>query len=113
MKTFTLSKRDLAYIGPMDSVLTGLNVGIQVYVVNNIYKRLGIDPQTRARYDLEKGELYVEEEKDTASEGKEAKKTANVPTRAEVDAEEKKEEVITPSAEDVIDNTGKGTPVKE
>lgn len=64
MKTYTFSKQDIDYLQPIDATMNGLNVAIQVYVVNQVFKRLGLAPATRARYDLAKGELYVEEPKD-------------------------------------------------
>lgn len=82
MKTFTLSKKDLAYLAPLDATMTGLNVAIQVYVINSVFPRLGIDPKTKARYDMEKGELYVMEEKDLPKE--EAKPEVKPEVKAEV-----------------------------
>jgi hypothetical protein len=62
MKTFTFSKKDLDYLQPVDANMNALNVAIQVYVVNQVFKRLALPPTSRARYDLSKGELYVEDE---------------------------------------------------
>ena len=64
MKTFTFSKADTEYLQTLDNMMNAMNVAIQVYVVNNVYKRLGLQPDTKARYDLGKGELYVLEETD-------------------------------------------------
>lgn len=62
MKTYSFTKKELDYLTPVDSTMNALNVAIQVFVVNQVYKRLGISPLTKARYDLAKGEMYVEEE---------------------------------------------------
>lgn len=59
MKTFTLSKKDLAFLGPNDAIMNGLQVAIKNYVVGEVYKRLSIDPTMIGRYDLNTGELQV------------------------------------------------------
>lgn len=71
MKTFTLSKKDLSYLGPLDAMASGINVAIQVYVINTVYKRLGVEPTSKARYDIDKGEIYVEEQAVPVTENKE------------------------------------------
>lgn len=92
MKTFTLSKKDLSYLGPLDASMSAFNVAIQVYVINTVFKRLAIDPKTQARYDLEKGELYVMEEKDIqAAQAKQAP-VAATPAPETPAPEAKKEE---------------------
>lgn len=69
MKTFTLSKKDLAYLQPLDATMTGLNIAIQSYVISVVYKRLEIDSNAKGRYDLDKGEIYVLEPKDEMKTG--------------------------------------------
>lgn len=65
-KTYTFSKKDTEYLQPLESVLTAMNVAIQVYVVNVVFKRLGIPANAKARYDLNKGELYLLDEEKPA-----------------------------------------------
>jgi hypothetical protein len=83
MKTFTLSKKDLAYLVPLDATMNGLNVAIQVYVINTVFKRLAIEPIAKARYDLDRGELYILEEKDMEppKTAKQEKEEAAIPKR--------------------------------
>ena len=64
MKTYSFSKNEIDYLQPLDAVLNGINVAVQVFVVNTVYKRLGLPADTKARYDLQKGELYQLEEVD-------------------------------------------------
>ena len=64
MKTYSFSKVDLEYLTTLDNTMNAMNVAIQVYVVNNVYKRLSLSANSKARYDLAKGELYVAEEAD-------------------------------------------------
>jgi hypothetical protein len=93
MKTFTLSKKDIAYLTPLDTTMNGLNVAIQVYVINQIFPRLALANNTKARYDLDKGELLVLEEKDFKPEvgtpEAEAQKEKVTDKVAEVPAENK------------------------
>ena len=100
MKTYTFSKKDLAYIQPLDAVMTGINTAIQVYVVNQMFKRFGVPTNTRARYDLEKGELYVEEPKEVTPVTVDGK-AENVPgVPEEPTTEAPKEEAVEPKAEE-------------
>ena len=79
MKTFSLSEKDIKYITPLDSVLSAMNVAIQVYVVNTVYKRLSIEPTARGRYDLDKGQLFIEEASDKVQSAMPPKGTGTPP----------------------------------
>lgn len=69
MKTYTFSKPEVDYLQPIQNnlqshsvVLRALDTALQVYVVNVVFKRLGLPTTTKAKYDLNVGELYVEDE---------------------------------------------------
>jgi len=64
MKTFSLSKREVFYLHPVNATYEALNTAINIYFINIVFKRLGLAPDTKARFDLEKGELYIDEDKD-------------------------------------------------
>lgn len=94
MKTFQLSKKDLEFLTPVDANMQALNVALQVYIINNVYPRLSLSKDTKSRYDITKGELYVFEEKDLApvASPKEetAKPTEKVAVPADAPVEEQK-----------------------
>lgn len=103
MKTFILSKKDLTYLTPLDATMNGLNVAIQVYVINSVFKRLSIEPNSKARYDLDRGEVYVMEEKDFQKQREEDKEAGvvrepgsipNIPKRDEAEKSEPKKQVV-------------------
>lgn len=61
VKTFSFSKEEVKYLFPINAILQAVNTAIQVFIINNVYKRLGLTPDTIAQYDLNKEELYVRE----------------------------------------------------
>lgn len=65
MKTYSMSKQDVDYLAPVHANMTALNTAINVYILNVLFPRLGIDRNSEARYDIVKGEIYVKEETDS------------------------------------------------
>jgi len=92
MKTFQLSKKDLEFLTPVDANMQALNIALQVYIINNVYPRLSLTKETKSRYDITKGELYVYEEKDLAPVAPPSAETAKAPEKVAVKADAPVEE---------------------
>jgi len=59
MKKYSLSKEEMDYLIPLDSVFAGLNVAIQHFIAGNVYRRIGISDGMKAQYNLKLGEIIV------------------------------------------------------
>jgi hypothetical protein len=61
MKTYNLSKEDLNYLRPLESVKTALETQIKFYILNVIAPRLGLKREQAIRYNLMAGTIEVDE----------------------------------------------------